>query len=116
MRKPFLCAVLVTALVSILGLTSNSMMKTYGNNQNTKASVMPLDAKEIQLLPEDIDLLTKAFQNLSDRKKDYDLALAIADRVEADAAANAGVNRKTHELIRNTEGKLVFRVRQPPAK
>ncbi len=97
---------LVLSLIIIIGVG----VLSYSQTKPSVASTVDT-TQELVVLTEDADLLTKAFQNLNDKKKDYELALAIADRVEADAAANLKVSRKDYELARNSKGELIFRVR-----
>lgn len=106
-------------LVLLIALLLTLSITTYGQTKPAKPAPLPAPAPtqpvstDIPVADEDVVQIEEAYRQVNDKKKDYDLSVEIATRVEADAAANAKASRKTHYLVRNEEGKLVFRLRPP---
>jgi len=101
-------------LILLIALSLTLSLTTYGQTKvPTKLPPVPAST-DVLVAPEDVAPLTQAYQIVESKKKDYDLAVKDAIIIETEAAANVGVSRKTHELTRNEEGKLVFRLRQQP--
>lgn len=80
------------------------------SSAQTKAPTKP---QFVTLTTEDATAVIEAYRIANDRKKDYDLAMANADKVEADAAANTGVSRKEYFLSRDKDGNLGFELKPP---